>query len=275
MARWSPNSPVSDTAPHPSATTSDAPDDELAYVALAAHGDYGRRDGIGVVDTTPGSATLGQMVGRVDFPHGDNEVRHVGSACPSHSLPTAHGQVEHRYLVVPGVHSSRIHIIDTNPDPRAPRLLRVIDGDDVMRRTGYAAPHTVHCGPDGIYVSALGAAGGTGPGGIFTLDPGTFEVQGRWEKERGPQRLAYDFHWHAKHGALITSEWGTPDMLRYGVSPELLLCGRYGRALHVWDLRTRQHEQAIDLGSEHQMVLALCPAHNPCLLYTSDAADEL
>jgi selenium-binding protein 1 len=92
-------------------------------------------------------------------------------------------------------------------------------------------------------------------------------VQGRWEKERGPQRLAYDFHWHAKHGALITSEWGTPDMLRYGVSPELLLCGRYGRALHVWDLRTRQHEQAIDLGSEHQMVLALCPAHNPTRAY--------
>ena len=61
-----------------------------------------------------------------------------------------------------------------------------------------------------IYVSALGAPGGTGPGGIFTLDPVTFEVQGRWEKERGPQHLAYDFHWHAKHGALITSEWGTP-----------------------------------------------------------------
>jgi methanethiol oxidase len=269
MAHWSPNPPVSDTAAHSSATTaSDGPADELAYVALAAHGNHGRRDSIGVVDTTPGSATLGQMVGCVEFPHGGNEVRHFGwSACPSHSPPTAHGKAEHRYLVAPGMHSSRIHIIDTKPDPRAPRLLRVIDGDDVMRTTGYAAPHTVHCGPDGIYVSALGAADGAGPGGIFTLDPDTFEVQGRWEKERGPQHLAYDFHWHAKHGALITSEWGTPDMLRYGVSPELLLCGRYGRALHVWDLRTRQHEQAIDLGSEHQMVLALCPAHNPTRAY--------
>src|SRR5688572_13758794 len=201
MAHWSPNPPVSaDTAPRPSATTSDAPAAELAYVALVAHGDHGRRDGIGVVDTTPGSATLGKMVGRVDFPHGDNEVRHFGwIACPSQSVPAAHGKAEHRYLVAPGVHSSRIHIIDTKPDPRAPQLLRVIDGEDVMRRTGYAAPHTVHCGPDGIYVSALGASDGAGPGGIFTLDPETFEVQGRWEKEGGPQHLAYDFHWHARH----------------------------------------------------------------------------
>ena len=60
---------------------------------------------------------------------------------------------------------------------------------------------------------------------------------------------------------------GHADMLEHGVSPELLLGGRYGRALHVWDLRTRRHEQAIDLGSEHQMVLALCPAHNPTRAY--------
>jgi selenium-binding protein 1 len=62
-----------------------------------------------------------------------------------------------------------------------------------MRKTGYSAPHTVHCGPDGIYMNALGAPDGNGPGGIFMLDHETFEPKGRWEKDRGPQHLAYDF----------------------------------------------------------------------------------
>src|SRR5690606_40161524 len=63
---------------------------------------------------------------------------------------------ERRYLVVPGTHSSRIHVVDTRPDPRSPRLVKVIEGEEVMEKTGYAAPHTVHCGPDGIYMNALG-----------------------------------------------------------------------------------------------------------------------
>jgi selenium-binding protein 1 len=94
--------------------------------------------------------------------------------------------MERRYLVVPGIHSSRIHILDTRPDPRKPQIVKVIEPETVARRTGYAAPHTVHCGPDGILVSALGAPDGNGPGGTFLMDPETFEVRGRWELDRGP-----------------------------------------------------------------------------------------
>ena len=261
MSRWS-----RDPAPHPQAASHSSstparerPAEELAYVVLAAHGDNGQRDGVGVVDTTPGSSTFGQVIGRVEFPHGGNEVRHLGW--------NAHCARACRYLVAPGTHSSRIHVVDTRPDPRAPRLVKVIEAEEVTRRTGYAAPHTVRCGPDGIHVSALGAAEGDGPGGIFLLDPETFEVRGRWEKDRGAQYLAYDFQWHLAHGAMITSEWGTPSMVRGGVSAELLLGGKYGRALHVWDLRARKHEQTIDVGAEHQMILRLCPAHNPTRAY--------
>jgi len=242
----------------------EAPPEELAYVALLASGD-GKRDALGVVDTTPGSPSFGQLVGQVDFPQGGNELHHFGwNACSSHLCPWAsHAHVDRRYLVVPGTHSSRIHVVDTQPDPRNPRLVKVIEGEEVMRKTGYAAPHTVHCGPDGIYLNALGAPDGDGPGGIFTLDHETFEVKGRWEKERGPQYLAYDFFWHLGHGTMITSEWGTPNMVKDGVNPELLLAGRYGHALHVWNLQSRKHEQTIDLGAEQQMVLELRPAHNP------------
>ena len=69
------------------------------------------------------------------------------------------------------------------------------------------------------------------------LDPETFEIKGPWERDRGPQQLAYDFWWHLGHDTMITSEWGTPNMVENGVNPELLLAGKYGHALHVWDLQ--------------------------------------
>jgi len=255
-----------DTTFYPSpALAGEAPPERLAYVALLAPEGNGKTDALGVIDTDPASPDYGRLVGRLAFPHGGNELHHFGwNACSSHLCgyaPNPH--VERRYLIVPGTHSSRIHVVDTRPDPRNPRLVKVIEADEVMRKTGYAAPHTVHCGPDGIYINALGSPDGDGPGGIFMLDHESFEVKGAWEKQRGPQHLAYDFWWHLGNDTMITSEWGTPNMVKDGVNPELLLGGKYGHALHVWDLKRRAHMQTLELGAEQQMVLELRPAHNP------------
>jgi selenium-binding protein 1 len=141
--------------------------------------------------------------------------------------------------------------------------VKVIEAETIARRAGYAAPHTVHCGPDGIFVSALGAPDGNGPGGTFLLDPETFEVRGRWELDRGPQKLAYDMWWHLGLDTMVSSTWGTPNMVKDGINPELLLGGKYGSKLHVWDLRRRRHLQELDLGADQQMVLELRPAHDP------------
>ena len=242
----------------------EAPAEELAYVALIDPSRL-RPDAIGVVDVNPASRGFGRQVGQVDMPTLGDELHHFGwNACSSHLCgfaPNPH--VERRYLIVPGIHSSNINIVDTRPDPRNPRIVKVIDGETIKRRTGYSGLHTTHCGPDGIYVNGLGDVEGNGPGGIFMLDHDTFDVSGPWETERGPQHLSYDFFWHLGHDALITSEWGTPNMVRNGVNPELLLGGKYGHALHVWDMKTRAHQQTIDLGAEQQMVLELRPAHNP------------
>jgi methanethiol oxidase len=261
MTRWLP-----DPTFYPSPRLAmEAEPEKLAYVALLAPGGNGQRDAIGVVDTDPESPSYGTLLGRTEFPEGGNELHHFGwNACSSHLCPYApHAHVERRYLVVPGTHSSRIHVLDTQPDPKNPRLVKVIEGEEVMRKTGYSAPHTVHCGPDGVYMNALGSTTGDGPGGIFMLDHETFEVKGAWERDRGPQFLSYDFWWHLGQDTMITSEWGTPNMVKDGVDPELLLGGKYGHHLHVWDLETRQHRQAIDLGAKEQMVLELRPAHDP------------
>jgi methanethiol oxidase len=255
---------------YPSAKTAmEAPREELAYVAILNPNGNGRPDGLGVLDVNSESPTYGNVVGRLDFPNVGDEVHHFGwNACSAALCPTMpHPHVERRYLLVPGLRSSRMHIVDTKPDPRQPRLVKTIEPDELQGKSGYSRPHTVHCGPDAIYVDALGAPDGGGPGGIFLLDHETFEVKGQWEADRGPQHLAYDFWWHLGHDIMITSEWGTPNMVEDGVNPELLLGAKYGHQLHVWDLRKRNHLQALDLGAENQMVLELRPSHDPNKTY--------
>jgi methanethiol oxidase len=246
-----------------------APPEKLAYVALLNPKHAGRPDAVGVVDVDPSSSAYGKVVGNVEMPNAGDELHHFGwNACSSCLCPYApHPHMERRYLVVPGIRSSRIHIIDTKPDPGNPKIVKVIEAETIASRAGYSRPHTVHCGPNGIFVSALGSPSGEGPGGIFILDPESFDVLGKWEIDRGPQQLHYDFWWHLGYDTLITSEWGTPKMVESGVNPEILLKGGYGHSLHVWDLRRRKHLQSLDLGAEQQMVLELRPAHDPSRAY--------
>jgi selenium-binding protein 1 len=257
---------------YPSArSAAEAPAEELAYVVTLNTGTNGDRrpDALNVIDLKPGSSSYATRVGRLDMPNIGDELHHFGwNACSSALCPWApHPHVERRYLLVPGLRSSRIHVIDVKDDPSQPKLVKVIEAEDLARRTGYSRPHTIHCGPDGIYVSALGAPDGGGPGGVLLLDHDSFDPLGRWEVDRGPQELAYDVWWNIGYDTMLTSEWGTPRMVEDGVDPELLLAGKYGHHLHVWDLRKRRHTQAIDLGADQQMVLELRPAHDPTKPY--------
>ncbi|HTJ27496.1 MAG TPA: selenium-binding family protein [Candidatus Limnocylindria bacterium] len=245
-----------------------APRETLAYVALLSADGTGN-DALAVVDVDEGSPAFGSAVGRVTMPNPGDELHHFGwNACSAALCPYApHPHVERRYLLVPGLRSSRIHVIDTKPNPREPKIVRVIEAQELIERAGYTRPHTIHCGPDGVYVSALGNANGDGPGGVFVIDHDTFDVLGRWEVDRGPQYLAYDFWWHLGHDVMVTSEWATPNMIEPGLDPNALLAGKFGHHLHFWDLRRRAHVQSIDLGAEQQMVLELRPAHDPTKLY--------
>ena len=246
-----------------------APVETHAYVVTLNTGTNGDRapDALTVIDLQEGSSTYGLLTGRLDMPGVGDELHHFGwNACSSALCPWApHPHVERRYLLVPGLRSSNIHVVDTKGD--APTIVKTINKDEIAAKTGYSRPHTIHCGPDGIYVSALGNPEGDGPGGIFLLDHEDFSVKGPWENDRGPQELAYDFWWHLNFGTLITSEWGTPNMVEDGLIGELLLGNQYGHKLHVWDLDKRTHKQEIDLGPEHQMVLELRPAHDPSKAY--------
>jgi selenium-binding protein 1 len=143
-------------------------------------------------------------------------------------------------------------------------VVRAIEADELAAKAGYSRPHTVHCGPGGIFMSALGGANGNdGPGGVALLDHDTFDVIGAWEHDRGDQFFGYDVWWHLNYDTVVTSEWATPSMFEHGLNPEDLLGRRFGHHLNFWSMSERKLTQRIDLGDQHQMVLEVRPAHDP------------
>ena len=205
-----------------------APPERLAYVA--AFDPAGQaKDAIAVLDCDPASPDYGQVVGWSELPTAGNELHHFGwNACSSALCHQGHGNggapLERRYLIVPGIRSSRIYVLDTKPDPRNPTVVREITAEELAAKAGYSRPHTVHCGPGGIFVFNLGGANGNdGPGGVALLDHDTFDVVGAWELDRGDQYFGYDGWWHLSHDTMITSEWATPSMIENGLNPEDLL----------------------------------------------------
>jgi selenium-binding protein 1 len=249
----------------------DAPAEGFAYTLLLSP-DFSRPDALAVIDVQPGSPTYSQVVHTVPVPNKGDEFHHFGwNACSSSLSPlTGHAFLERRYLIIPGMRSSRIYIVDTKPHPTQARIHKIIEPEEIFRKTGYSRPHTVHCGPEGIYVSTLGGAGpdGTdGPPGIFIMDCETFEVLGRWEIDRGPQQKHYDFWWNLPRDYMVSSEWALPPQFENGIVPEDLLSNKYGHHLHFWDLRARRNVQTIDLGANHQMALEVRPAHDPSREY--------
>ena len=126
-----------------------APSEKFAYVALL-NADPTSPDAMAVLDLDPASKTHRQIINQLSMPNAGDELHHFGwNACSSCLCPYApHPHMERRFLVVPGLRSSRIHILDTKPDARKPKLFKVIEPEEVKKKSGYSRAHTSHCGPD-------------------------------------------------------------------------------------------------------------------------------
>jgi selenium-binding protein 1 len=215
-------------------------------------------DYLATVDVDPESNTYSQVVHRLPMPNVGDELHHYGwNACAS-----CHGERARRYLVVPGLISSRIHIIDTL-DPRRPELVRVIEPEEIIKKTRLTAPHTVHCRSDGIImISMLGDEDGNGPGGFLELDQ-EFNIVGPWAASREGMNYNYDFWYQPRHNVMVSSEWAAPKTTRPGFKLEDVQAGRYGQHIHFWDFEERKIRQSVDLGEAGLIPLEVRFHHDP------------
>jgi selenium-binding protein 1 len=239
-----------------------APREEFVYVACLHEGTgINEPDFLAVVDVHPDSDTYSQIVHRLPMPNVGDELHHYGwQVCSS----ACHSDLQRANLIVPGLRSSRVHIVDVATDPRKPRINKVIEPEEVIRKTGYTAPHTVHCMPGGIVtISMLGDAEGNTPGGFAVLDASTFELLGRWEHDKGDLQFNYDFWYQPRQNFMLSSEWAAPNTFNAGFKLEDVAAGKYGHSIHVWDLERRTKIQTIDLGENGLVPLEIRWLHNP------------
>ena len=104
-----------------------------------------------MLDCDPSSPDYGQVVGWSELPTAGNELHHFGwNACSSalcHQGHGDHGPLERRYLIVPGIRSSRTYVLDTKPDPRNPTVVREITAEELAAKAGYSRPTPCTAGP--------------------------------------------------------------------------------------------------------------------------------
>lgn len=238
-----------------------SPREKLMYVAgLYVGSDDRQPDYLATVDVAPASPTYSQVVHRLPMPNVGDELHHFGwNACSS-----CHGDPEksRRYLVVPGLRSGRIHILDTAAT-KAPKLHKVIEPEEIVERVNLSAPHTVHCLPSGeIMISMLGDGEGNAPGGFLLLDQ-EFKIVGRWEQPDPAMKFNYDFWYQPRQNVMVSSEWAAPKTFAGGFNLEDVKAGKYGSRLHFWDWKQHKLVRSVDLGEEGLIPLEVRFHHAP------------
>ncbi|NXP65043.1 SBP1 oxidase, partial [Chloropsis cyanopogon] len=214
------------------------PRERLLYLPCIYRGTgTGRPDFLATVDVDPESPRYCQVIHRLPMPHVGDELHHSGwNACSScHGDPTK----SRRFLILPSLISSRIYVVDVATDPRAPRLHKVVEAEELARKGNAAFPHTSHClGSGEILISCLGDPEGNGKGTFILLDGETFEVKGNWEKGGKIPNLGYDFWYQPRHNVLLSTEWGVPKILAQGFDPRDVEKGEWeilGNSGFPWD----------------------------------------
>jgi selenium-binding protein 1 len=217
-------------------------------------------DYLATVDVDSASPTYSQVVHRVMMPGVGDELHHFGwNACSScHGDPT----MSRRYLIVPGMSSGRLHVVDAL-DPRAAKLHKVIESRDIVAKTKLSAPHTVHCLPSGqVMISMLGDGKGNTPGGFLLLDQ-NFEIVGRWDPTDGGLQFNYDFWFQPRHNVMVSSEWAAPHTFNAGFDLKEVEAGKYGHSLLFWDWTERKLQKKVDLGPQGMIPLEVRFHHDP------------
>jgi selenium-binding protein 1 len=146
-----------------------APREDILYtIAIYTGTGIQKPDYLCTIDADPDSPTYSKVIHRLEMPGIGDELHHMGwNACSSCFDDDS---MSRSYLLVPGVRSSNIHVVDTATDPRAPRLHKIIEGSEIKSKTDLSAPHTIHCLGSEIIISMLGDAKGEAPGGYLHLD---------------------------------------------------------------------------------------------------------
>ena len=194
-------------------------------------------DFVAVIGADPSQSDFGKIVNRVDMPNVGDELHHFGYSSNQNRL------------IVPGLFSSRIHVLDVEHDRKTMTLKAV--NDELAADSGYVVPHGVMEMHGKLLVPMIGAATDTTlPGGLVEISgrTGAFKRNFGPGPERAPGDLPpkymYDFAMLPEANRGISTTFGSPASCGGGIDP-----GCLGDEVAVWDLRHQSVIQTADLGT--------------------------
>jgi len=225
--------------------------------------DKSRPDYLVTVDVDPKSPTYSKVISRLHLPYKGDEIHHSGwNACSSCFDDPSRSRSR---LIIPGLGSDRIYIIDVKSDPRSPKLDKVVEPWE-MHKFGVSTPHTTHCLADGdVMISTLGdGPEKNGKGSFILLDGETFKPKGTYPASSNDiTEFGYDYWYQPYHNVMISTEWGHPRCFFNGLDLGDVEAGNYGTHLNVFDWKERKLIQKLDLGKEGVMPLEIRFLHDP------------
>ena len=217
-------------------------------------------DSVATIDVDPSSLNYSKIIHKLDMSYIGDEIHHFGwNACSS--CCNDPNKVR-RFMVIPGLRSSRIYIVDTIK-PTSPSIHKIIEPEEIKKHD-LGSPHTVHCLADGnVMISFLGNANGEAPGGFLLLDS-EFNVKSRWGNyNQASLSFNYDFWYQPYHNIMVSSEWAAPKTFFNGFDVKDVEKGKYGRSISFWNWKEQTLIKKIDLGAEGQIPLEVRFHHNP------------
>ncbi|KAF5302157.1 hypothetical protein FQA39_LY19067 [Lamprigera yunnana] len=223
-----------------------------------------RTDYLATIDVDPKSPTYCEIIHKT-YTGWPKDILHHSSwnACSScHKCK----HVTRDKLLMAGLESNRLYIIDTAKNPRAPEMYKIIERKE-FDKLDCSFLHTGHCLPNGVVmISYCGDKDGNSKGNLLVLDAKTFEIKGyvndlflEWFDK--PYLDCHDYWYQPYHDVMITTEIGSPNLLKAGFSIDKI--PSYGRSIHFHSWSTRELLQSVDLGDDGIGTISASFVHNP------------
>lgn len=240
------------------------PREKLIYVTCIRNNilNSDKPDYLGTVDVDPESATYSSVIHRLVLPYVGDEIHHTGwNACSScYDDPTR----SRNRLILPTLGSDRVYVVDVTSDPRAPRIHKIVEPEEIHSKVDMGTLHTSHClGSGEVMISCMGDSKGQPKGGFLLLNGEDFSVSRCWESNGKSAPFGYDFWYQPRHNVMISSEWGAPWAWKPGFNPKHLEEGHYGSHLNIWNWQTHELVKRLTLEKESLIPLEVRFLHDP------------
>ncbi|XP_009985588.1 PREDICTED: selenium-binding protein 1-like, partial [Tauraco erythrolophus] len=152
------------------------PREEVAYVTCVYRGTgIDQPDFLATIDLNPRSPYYSQVIHRLPMPNLKDELHASGWSAGRTCFDNV--TTRRNKLILLGLISSRIYVVDVGSQCRAPKLYKTIEPVDVFWKCDKGYLSVVHSLPNGdILIANNGDPAGNGKGGFIVLDGETFEL---------------------------------------------------------------------------------------------------